>query len=156
MTIFERVSSIVANVLLLANAILVWFYLQETKQIKQASLDQLEGQIKPVLVPRVNGTQISLVNVGRGPALHVEYWFREVKDAVSVQTTEPPDGVFGYVSRVQEQILQVGIGLMQGSNAKKLYCRYRSGSRKNYLTSASYHSDSMNQPRNFFETSFSE
>src|SRR4029077_5346227 len=36
------------------------------------ALDQLEGQMRPALVARVTGKGVELVNIGSGPALHVQ------------------------------------------------------------------------------------
>ena len=62
------------TVLLLAvNAVLVWMYLGETKKIRIANEAQLEAQLMPAVVVRHVGSQaLQLVNVGKGPALHIK------------------------------------------------------------------------------------
>src|SRR5258708_2238369 len=59
--------------LLAVNAVLVWMYLQETSKIRMPNEAQLEGQISPAIVVRNKGAPdgLELVNLGKGPALHL-------------------------------------------------------------------------------------
>jgi hypothetical protein len=59
--------------LLAVNAVLVWMYLRETKKIRIANEAQLEAQISPAIVVRNSGAPLGLelVNLGKGPALHL-------------------------------------------------------------------------------------
>jgi hypothetical protein len=67
-------------IVLLVTAWFVFRYLQETKRLREVAqrqvdlgLEQLEAQAKPALVARIetNGF-VTLVNIGNGPALHVQ------------------------------------------------------------------------------------
>ncbi len=52
--------------------ILVWLYLRETNRIRIATEAQLEAQIAPAFVVRVQPDgELQFVNLGSGPALHV-------------------------------------------------------------------------------------
>jgi hypothetical protein len=42
------------------------------RQQTGVALDQLEGQIRPALVARISSDGVELVNIGSGPALHVQ------------------------------------------------------------------------------------
>jgi hypothetical protein len=53
-------------------AVLVWLYLRETHKIRSANEAQLEAQIAPAIVARVDDLHdLHLLNLGSGPALHV-------------------------------------------------------------------------------------
>jgi len=114
------IATIVQDALLLLSAVLIFWYLRETRKMRKAAQDQveesqelvkaaqrqidvgqkqvaasksqadaafaqlaaireqiilaqdqLEGQIRPALVARVNRQGVELVNIGSGPALHV-------------------------------------------------------------------------------------
>jgi hypothetical protein len=63
---------------LIATAVFVWRYLQETTELRrtaqqQAAIanEQLEAQMRPALVVRLYGDHL-LVNVGSGPALNLQ------------------------------------------------------------------------------------
>jgi hypothetical protein len=63
---------------LIATAVFVWRYLQETTELRRAAQrqvalanEQLEAQMRPALVVRLYGDHI-LVNVGSGPALNLQ------------------------------------------------------------------------------------
>lgn len=81
------VATVVQDLLLLVSAVLIYWYLYETRRMRKAaeeqvaesqalvkaSEEQLEGQIKPAIVVRVQQQRaVQLVNIGSGPALHVE------------------------------------------------------------------------------------
>ncbi len=79
------IAMIVQDGLLLANAVLIGWYLYETRKMRKAAEeqvresealvvaaeDQLEGQIRPALVAQLAQFGVELVNIGSGPALHV-------------------------------------------------------------------------------------
>lgn len=74
-------------VVLIVTARFVWLYLRETGRLAKAARDQvdvsqrqvtaaqdqLEGQIRPAIVVRLDttGVVLVLINLGKGPALHV-------------------------------------------------------------------------------------
>lgn len=68
--------------LLAVNAVLFAWYLRETTQMRRAAerqaelgRQQLEAQVKPALIARLqaNSHTVELINIGSGPALHVEF-----------------------------------------------------------------------------------
>jgi hypothetical protein len=83
------IATMVQDVLLLASAVLVAWYLYETRKMRRAaeaqvtesqalvkaSREQLEAQAKPALIARLqqNSHVVELINIGSGPALHVEF-----------------------------------------------------------------------------------
>jgi hypothetical protein len=79
-TAIAALAAVGQAVVLIVTAWFVWRYLQETQRLREAaqqqlavSLEQLEGQAKPALIGRIeeNGC-VRLVNIGVGPALHIE------------------------------------------------------------------------------------
>jgi hypothetical protein len=73
---------LISTLLLAVNAGLFVRYLHETTQMRRAaekqikvSQEQLEAQAKPALIARLqqNSHVVELINIGSGPALHIEF-----------------------------------------------------------------------------------
>ena len=128
--------------LLAVNAFLVWRYLQETERIRIASEEQIEVQIRPAIAVVRNSVdrELSLVNLGKGPALHVrvsptergsggardlELWGDEI-GFIAPGTLPRPTGV-----RTQG-------GGMNVLNGRSLQCEYKSLSGRIYWTVADF------------------
>jgi hypothetical protein len=78
----QTVCIVVSTLLLAVNAGLFVWYPRETTQMRRAvekqikvSQEQLEAQAKPALIARLqqNSHVVELINIGSGPALHVEF-----------------------------------------------------------------------------------
>ncbi len=68
------IAMIVQDVLLVVSAVLVGWYLCETRKLRIAAQEQLEAQTRPALVVRLKKdptSRVVLVNHGNGPALDV-------------------------------------------------------------------------------------
>jgi hypothetical protein len=124
--------------LLAVNAVLVWLYLRETQKIRIASEEQIEVQVRPAVVvhPNTRDRYIALVNVGKGPALHIKLSATERgssnkrdldrmdDDIVFLQPSDPP-----VVTSARTQ----GTGL-NVLNGRSLQCEYKSLSGRTYWT----------------------
>jgi hypothetical protein len=127
--------------LLAVNAVFVWLYLQETKKIRIANEDQLEGQIRPAIVVHNDpaGRGLELVNLGAGPALHLK-----------LCKTERGSGPKSDLDRLPDEIgfLEVGGTALTGTrtqgggivalNGRSLQCEYTSLSGRTYWTVADF------------------
>jgi hypothetical protein len=65
------IATVVQDILLLVSAVLVGWYLCETRKMRKAAESQLEAQIRPALSVYPHAT-LQLVNIGSGPALNVK------------------------------------------------------------------------------------
>jgi hypothetical protein len=145
-------------VVLIVTARFVWRYLNETQMMRKAAenqveksqslvalgLRQLEGQIKPALVARVDSGSfaVTLVNVGSGPALHL------MLSAVAKGSVPQWDGRAaalatdprGYLEARQERLSGVRTRPVQGLDGvpilgeRGLLCEYSSLSGQVYAT----------------------
>lgn len=128
--------------LLIVSAILIGFYLCETWKMRKASQAQLEVPIRPALAVFVglDGRELRLVNLGKGPALHVrlspadrgsagardlERWGEEIG---FISPEDPPRAT---CARTQG----AGINVLNG---KSLQCEYKSLSGRTYWTVADF------------------
>jgi hypothetical protein len=124
--------------LLAANAVLVWLYLRETRKMRIASEEQLEAQVRPAVVvhPDTRDRYIAIVNVGKGPALHIKLSATERgsankrgldgmdDDIVFLQPGEQP-----VVTTIRTQ--GTGLNVLSG---RSLQCEYKSLSGRTYWT----------------------
>lgn len=150
------VATVVQDVLLLASAVLIGWYLYETRRMRKAaetqvtesqalvkaSEEQLEAQIRPAVAVRVRRPPESLllVNVGKGPALDLilspaergsdgsRRWAEiEIFGAVAFVAAGGED-----VSGIRTQVITgVGGPVLKG---RSLQCQYKSLSGHTYWT----------------------
>lgn len=63
--------------ILLGTAVLVFAYVRATNKLVRTSQQQLESQSQPALVAAERHSKIELVNIGTGPAIEVEWRFKD-------------------------------------------------------------------------------
>jgi hypothetical protein len=122
--------------------ILVWLYLRATNRIRVATEAQLEAQIAPAIVVRVQPDgELQFVNLGSGPALHVRL------SATERGSTGKPDldRLTNDIDFIERQGAARGtgirtipgvpeLGLQQVLNGRSLQCQYSSLSGRTYWT----------------------
>ncbi|MGO9403648.1 MAG: hypothetical protein ACLPVW_09275 [Terriglobales bacterium] len=130
------------TVLLLAvNAVLVWMYLGETKKIRIANEAQLEAQLMPAVVVRHVGSQaLQLVNVGKGPALHIKLSAADrgslgARGQVSIADEIPYLEPGPLTTSIPVRTQGAGIGALNG---RSLQCEYVGLSGRTYWTVADF------------------
>lgn len=146
----QNVCLVASTLLLAVNAGLFVWYLRETTQMRRAaemqikfSLEQLEAQAKPALIARLqaNSHLVEFINIGSGPALHVE--------CMSVpRGSKSREGITGlgfdhiaFIEPKQTQLTHVrsrepdipGTFLLD-SSSRSLRCEYRSLSGRVYFS----------------------
>jgi len=120
--------------------------------------DQLEGQIRPALVARINQLGVELVNIGSGPALHVQLSpaTRGLGAHLAVQPfPEPHDRIaFLELKEVRQTILQCranarypGAPVLDG---RSLQCTYKSLSGRIHYTVVDFTAEKIDDTR-FYE-----
>jgi hypothetical protein len=155
------VATVVQDLLLLVSAVLIYWYLYETRRMRKAaeeqvaesqalvkaSEEQLEGQIKPAIVVRVQERAVQLVNIGSGPALHVEL------SAVlrGSLTKDQMEGFsfdrIAFLESRQAVDTRVRTSFVQGTNpnphlnGRSLRCEYKSLSGRCYFTVTDFDSE---------------
>jgi hypothetical protein len=156
------VATVVQDFLLLVSAVLIGWYLYETRKMRKAaeeqvaesqalvkaSEDQLEGQIKPAIVVRVREEHaMELVNIGNGPALHVEL-------AAVLRGSLTKDHMEGYgfdrIAFLESQqaintrvrtLPAPGYAAHPSLNGRSLRCEYKSLSGRCYFTVTDFDSE---------------
>jgi hypothetical protein len=156
------VATVVQDLLLLVSAVLIYWYLYETRRMRKAaeeqvaesqalvkaSEEQLEGQIKPAIVVRVQQQRaVQLVNIGSGPALHVE-----LSAVLRGSLTKDQREGFGFdriafLESRQAVDTRVRTSFVQGTNpnphlnGRSLRCEYKSLSGRCYFTVTDFDSE---------------
>jgi hypothetical protein len=137
-------ATVVQDVLLLASAFLLAWYLYETYRMRVATEAQLEAQIRPAVAVRVRNPPDSLllVNVGKGPALNLALSPAErgsegsrdcsEREAFVIPSTFLAEGGEGF-SGIRTQP-QPGLGGVPVLNGRSLQCQYTSLSGRTYWT----------------------
>jgi hypothetical protein len=128
----------IAIALLTVNAVLVWRYLRETRKIRIASEEQVEAQMMPAVVihPHSRDYQIALINVGKGPALHIKLSATERGSAGKRELDRMDDDIVFLLPGEQPlptSIRTQGAGLNVLSG-RSLQCEYTSLSGRTYWT----------------------
>ncbi len=151
---------VVQDVLLFASAILIGWYLYETRRMRKAaekqvtesqalvraSEEQLEAQIRPAVAVRVRGAPDSLllVNVGKGPALDLILSPAERGSEGSRRWADiEVFGAIAFIAAGSEDFTgirtqaQAGVG---GTvlNGRSLQCQYKSLSDRTYWTAVDF------------------
>jgi hypothetical protein len=146
----------VGQVLVLAvTACFVWKYLQATEGLRKevqrqvtVANDQLEAQIGPAIVVRhgSGGRGLELVNVGKGPALHVRLSATDRGSAGKAGLDLLVDEIgFVEVGGSWPTIIRtqgVGVGVLNG---RSLQCEYKSLSGRTYWTVADFDKSDNNR-----------
>lgn len=150
------VATIVQDVLLLASAVLIGWYLYETRRMRKASekqvnesqalvrasQEQLEAQIMPAIAVHVRGSPygLELVNVGKGPALGV-ILSAAIRGAAGTRGLDRlADDDIAFIKAGGEQAISVrtqpvtGLGGVPALNGRSLQCQYMSLSGRTYWT----------------------
>jgi hypothetical protein len=124
--------------LLAVNAVLVWSYLCETRKIRITNEAQLEAQMMPAVVvhPDTRDRNIALVNVGKGPALHIKLSATERGSARKRDLDRMDDDIVFLQPGAQPLPTSIrtegaGINVLSG---KSLQCEYTSLSGRTYWT----------------------
>lgn len=123
-------------VVLIITARLVWRYLHETERLREAAQEQLEGQIRPAIVVRHGSGDgdLELVNVGKGPALHIRLSTTERGSAGKPGLDPMADPWFvASGDSYQTPIRAQGAGIF-ALNGRSLQCEYTSLSGQTYWT----------------------
>jgi hypothetical protein len=137
--------------LLTVNAGLFVRYLHETTQMRRAAetqikvaQEQLEAQAKPALIARVqqNSHIVELINIGNGPALHLE--FMSVPRGSSKRETFTGLGSTNHIAFIEPKQMQlthvrsrepdVPGTVFLDSSSRSLRCEYRSLSGRVYFS----------------------
>jgi hypothetical protein len=141
---------------LIVTARFVWLYLRETEHLRKtaeeqvevsqrqvtAAQDQLEGQIRPAIVIRHDtaGVALVLINVGKGPALHLRLSRTERGSAGKSGLDLMADEV-GFIAAgdppCPTPVRTQGAGVF-ALNGKSLQCEYTSLSGRTYWTVADF------------------
>jgi hypothetical protein len=78
------------DLILFGTGVLVLRYVVATNKLVRASQRQVEGQSLPAIVVKEKGDKIELVNIGSGPALKIEWRFKDRgTPAVFVEPKDP-------------------------------------------------------------------
>ena len=125
--------------LLAVNAVFVWLYLQETRKIRIANEAQLDAQISPAIVVRNKGAPngLELVNLGKGPALHLRLSATErgSKGRRELNRLRPDVGFIESGGAELTNILTQGsVGSYPSLNGLSFQCQYTSLSGRTYFT----------------------
>jgi hypothetical protein len=140
------IATIVQNFLLLASAVLIAWYLHETRKMRKAAEAQVEAAFRPAVIVWHEGSleeSPTLENIGNGPAMEVSW-------------TMSDSNFFGnFAFLPQDQRRQLGMPGMKpvyeaGSRAESsgrsnvvyIKCSYRSLSGKHYFSTSTFSSDS--------------
>jgi hypothetical protein len=150
------VATVVQDVLLLVSAILIGWYLYETRRMRKAaeeqvtesqalvraSQEQLEAQIMPAIAVHVRTAPygLELVTVGKGPALGVILSAAERGAAGKRDLDRLADDDIAFIKAGGEQAISVrthavtGLGGVPVLNGRSLQCQYTSLSGRTYWT----------------------
>jgi Flp pilus assembly protein TadG len=128
------------------------------RQQTAVALDQLEGQIRPALVVRVNNHGVELVNIGSGPALHVQLSPTDKGRGAYLAVhpfPEPHDPIpFLEVGQTRQTIVQcVASPHFPGApvlNDRSLQCTYKSLSGRVHYTVVDFTGTNVDDTR-FYE-----
>jgi hypothetical protein len=126
--------------LLAVNAVLVWLYLGETKKIRIANEAQLEAQISPAVVVRLESfsggiSRLALVNLGKGPALHLRL-SATVRGSIGKRELDRLTADIGFIEvngKYPTNILTQG-GTINTLDGQSFQCQYMSLSGRTYFT----------------------
>lgn len=135
----------VNDAILLGTGMLVLRYVVATNKLVRASQQQVESQALPAIVVKERGKELELVNIGNGPALEIEWRFKDRGAAPVFVELQKPIEALSYL----EQRQTTPIALESKSLVRwELHCLYRS------LSGARYVSVSVFTEKGIFETNF--
>lgn len=136
--------------LLALNAGLIAWYLHETRRTRFAAerqvevgLQQLEAQTKPALIARLpeNSQLVELVNIGNGPALHLEFMSVPRGSIDRQNLTGLGFDRIAFLEPKQTRVLhvrtrepEVPATAWLDSSSRSLRCEYRSLSGRTYFS----------------------
>lgn len=121
------------DVIVLATGVMVWRYVKATTRLVQISEAQLESQTIPVIIADQTAVgTVQLVNIGRGPAIVVE--FRLKPPGIAPEFHEG-DGQVDCFSFLQARETRKILGFdMNAFGNRELHCAYRSISGQRYAS----------------------
>jgi len=144
------IATIVQDILLVLNALLIAWYLYETRKIRRAAQEQAESASRPAIVVKNSDGTLSapmLENIGNGPAIEVEWSLPNSSFA----------GVISYMRPNTHEILPMEdikpvyeAGSQVSPNAASIECSYRSLAGWEYSSSNAY-----DENRGRYSTTFS-
>lgn len=129
----------VNDAVLLGTAILVARYVAATHKLVIASREQVrisqqqvESLSLPAVVVQESGDQINLVNIGNGPAMSLEWHFKDTGSALMFfDDDDPIDDPLPYLLAGKTQDLSFRRGALV---TRELHCTYRSLSGRRYVS----------------------
>lgn len=108
--------------------------LKHSDRLFQASIDQTESTIRPVLVLRSEGDRLQLLNLGVGTAFKIETWLWPV-DSEGLPWPDAPHARRNFVEPKQSTLLEhFGEPRELLVNRTRVVSRYRSLSGRSYRT----------------------
>jgi hypothetical protein len=149
------IASVVQDFLLLASAVLIGWYLYETRRMRQAadeqvretqalvktSQEQLEAQIMPAIAVHAKGSPhgLELVNVGKGPVLGVILSAAERGSTGTRGLDRFVNNDIAFIAAGGKESTSVrtqdiGVGGVPVLNGRSLQCQYTSLSGRTYWT----------------------
>jgi hypothetical protein len=136
----------VNDAILLATGVLIWRYVRATSRLVKTSQDQVEGLSRPALViQEAGGNRLTLVNIGNGPALGIEWRFKDRdSSAVFFESGEPVEAL-SYLEQRQTKAMSFEERTLVN---REMHCLYRSISGQRYLSVSKF------TAKGIFETEF--
>ena len=135
------IATIVQDLLLFLSALLVGWYLVETRKLRIASQEQVEAASRPAIVVKAQpGTTAvpTVVNIGNGPAIDVQWSLTNSKWAGSIPYLEPDQA---QALPMSEMKAIYHSAVKTTSNTASIECSYRSLSGRSYSSSNAYDFD---------------
>lgn len=134
------------DAILLATGILIWRYVAATSRLVKTSQDQVEGLSRPALViQEAGGDQLRLVNIGSGPAVGIEWRFKDRPTAAVFSESHEPAGALSYLEQRQTQDMPFKEVVIVN---REMHCLYRSISGQRYVSVSKF------TEKGTFETEF--
>jgi hypothetical protein len=122
---------------LIVTAFFVYRYLHETAALRKIGQDQLEAQFRPAIVVHRGPTTVDglvLVNVGKGPALHIRLSPTERGSAGKSGLELMAEVWFVEVNSSEQTPVRTQSGGIYALNGGSLQCEYTSLSGRTYWT----------------------
>ena len=137
----------VNDAILLGTGILVLRYVVATNKLVRVAQRQVESQSQPAFVVAEKDGKVQLVNIGTGPAIEVEWRFKDRgTPPVFIDSKEPIESL-SYIEN------SAPIDLQSESLVKwELHCLYRSISGARYVSVSAFNENGIFATRFYAET----
>jgi hypothetical protein len=124
--------------LLVVNAVLIWFYVKAARQQVKVSQYQVEASHRPALVAQHRTTEeVVLVNIGSGPAINVHWWVPDSEWKGKIPYLEPGCNPCPLQIKDWEKIM-TNAALKGQQDRGRIECSYRSLSGWRYRSICTY------------------